>query len=281
MEILSTGKKILVEANPYDKIWGIGLTAEDERAWSKETWEGDNLLGFALTEVRDDIRKIEKLDGGKSDENVEFKQKEKNENCSTYAKSITNKVCGTEEKSIDATQEQPPNSEHADAKETMKDTLSESSHENSTTKNYENGARYFEANPKQASAIENISYAGALKGTNTENANNITSKIITKIDNVASDHTEMRSHSASSCRTDENKEIMGKENLYGNTKANEKKEIDTNEMKINIARSGTAKYETGPVNENENKTELEEREGNENVENNNKKKSKENQEIFV
>jgi ribA/ribD-fused uncharacterized protein len=50
--LLSTGNLILVEASPLDSIWGIGLSADDDRATSPEHWEGKNLLGFALMEVR-------------------------------------------------------------------------------------------------------------------------------------------------------------------------------------------------------------------------------------
>ncbi len=50
--LLSTGQRVLVEASPQDRIWGIGLTADDERAGSPATWLGLNLLGFALMEVR-------------------------------------------------------------------------------------------------------------------------------------------------------------------------------------------------------------------------------------
>lgn len=54
--ILSTGDKILVEASPYDKIWGIGLTEDNPLAWDKATWEGLNLLGEVLMKARDVIR---------------------------------------------------------------------------------------------------------------------------------------------------------------------------------------------------------------------------------
>ena len=55
--LLNTGIKILVEASPYDKIWGIGLSAEQENIENPLTWNGENLLGFALMEVRDLISK--------------------------------------------------------------------------------------------------------------------------------------------------------------------------------------------------------------------------------
>lgn len=49
----NTGSHILVEASPVDKIWGIGLAHDDERAKDPNAWLGLNLLGFALMQVRD------------------------------------------------------------------------------------------------------------------------------------------------------------------------------------------------------------------------------------
>jgi ribA/ribD-fused uncharacterized protein len=51
--LLQTGNRILVEASPVDPIWGIGLAKDDERAANPTQWKGENLLGFALMEVRD------------------------------------------------------------------------------------------------------------------------------------------------------------------------------------------------------------------------------------
>jgi len=49
----STKKRVLVEASPVDKIWGIGMAADDPRAESPHAWRGLNLLGFALMDVRE------------------------------------------------------------------------------------------------------------------------------------------------------------------------------------------------------------------------------------
>jgi len=54
--LLSTGDAVLVEASPYDRIWGIGLKATDERAKHPATWQGQNLLGFALMDVREALQ---------------------------------------------------------------------------------------------------------------------------------------------------------------------------------------------------------------------------------
>jgi ribA/ribD-fused uncharacterized protein len=50
--LLQTSSRVLVEASPYDQVWGIGLIESDERANDPAQWNGLNLLGFALMEVR-------------------------------------------------------------------------------------------------------------------------------------------------------------------------------------------------------------------------------------
>ena len=54
--LLSTEDAILVEASPYDKIWGIGLDRETALKGGVEQWQGENLLGCALMEARDRLR---------------------------------------------------------------------------------------------------------------------------------------------------------------------------------------------------------------------------------
>ncbi|CUM38137.1 Uncharacterized domain COG3236 / GTP cyclohydrolase II [Streptomyces venezuelae] len=54
--LLGTGTRVLVEASPMDRIWGIGLAADDPGAHDPARWRGLNLLGFALMEARDRLR---------------------------------------------------------------------------------------------------------------------------------------------------------------------------------------------------------------------------------
>ncbi|KAL5004614.1 hypothetical protein ScPMuIL_018070 [Solemya velum] len=56
-QLYATYPRDLVEASPLDTVWGIGLTSDDPAAWSRETWLGQNLLGQALTEVRNEMMK--------------------------------------------------------------------------------------------------------------------------------------------------------------------------------------------------------------------------------
>jgi ribA/ribD-fused uncharacterized protein len=48
-----TGSRVLVEASPVDRIWGIGIARDSEEAKNPNLWRGLNLLGFALMQVRD------------------------------------------------------------------------------------------------------------------------------------------------------------------------------------------------------------------------------------
>jgi ribA/ribD-fused uncharacterized protein len=55
--LLGTKDRVLVEASPVDKIWGIGLAGDSPYAETPNRWRGLNLLGFALMEVRERLRK--------------------------------------------------------------------------------------------------------------------------------------------------------------------------------------------------------------------------------
>ncbi len=53
---LNTQNRFLVEASPVDTVLGIGLSKDDSAVHQPTLWQGQNLLGFALMEVRDQLR---------------------------------------------------------------------------------------------------------------------------------------------------------------------------------------------------------------------------------
>lgn len=55
----STHRRILVEASPRDRIWGIGMGKQNPDAECPIKWKGTNLLGFALTEAREELLSME------------------------------------------------------------------------------------------------------------------------------------------------------------------------------------------------------------------------------
>lgn len=56
--LLNTSDKILVEASPVDKIWGISMAQDDKNIENPHLWKGSNLLGFALMEVRNKLKNV-------------------------------------------------------------------------------------------------------------------------------------------------------------------------------------------------------------------------------
>ena len=53
--LLATAPKQLVEASPWDTIWGIGMSKETARVTPMEQWRGLNLLGKTLDRARQNL----------------------------------------------------------------------------------------------------------------------------------------------------------------------------------------------------------------------------------
>ena len=51
-ELTDTAGRLLVEASPFDKIWGVGMDGSDPDISDMSKWKGLNWLGFLLTDVR-------------------------------------------------------------------------------------------------------------------------------------------------------------------------------------------------------------------------------------
>lgn len=59
--LLSTGSALLAEASPHDRVWGVGMTADDPRFSNPAKWDGENQLGRACMRTRADIRQLAAL----------------------------------------------------------------------------------------------------------------------------------------------------------------------------------------------------------------------------
>lgn len=59
--LFATSPKILVETNPTDHFWGIGLKKGDKEVQDAQKWRGKNQMGFLLTDVRDELMKDPKM----------------------------------------------------------------------------------------------------------------------------------------------------------------------------------------------------------------------------
>ena len=44
------------ETNFRDTRWAIGLPAEDDRVLDESQWQGENLLGKVLMQIRDELK---------------------------------------------------------------------------------------------------------------------------------------------------------------------------------------------------------------------------------
>ena len=56
IELQKTGDAILAECAVQDRIWGIGLSMTDPARNNMDSWKGQNLLGYALMLVREELR---------------------------------------------------------------------------------------------------------------------------------------------------------------------------------------------------------------------------------
>nr|XP_022314279.1 peptidyl-prolyl cis-trans isomerase G-like isoform X2 [Crassostrea virginica] len=59
--LIATFPRILVEAAPRDRLWGIGMGSSNIKAYSRLTWRGQNKLGYLLTYIRNEIMEKEGL----------------------------------------------------------------------------------------------------------------------------------------------------------------------------------------------------------------------------
>ena len=57
VQLLATHPHTLAECALQDKIWGIGMTMHDEYRFEPDLWPGQNLLGFTLMTVREELSK--------------------------------------------------------------------------------------------------------------------------------------------------------------------------------------------------------------------------------
>lgn len=55
-KLLQTHNDILAECVVKDRVWGIGLSMNDPQRLDLAKWRGQNLLGYTLMMVRDELR---------------------------------------------------------------------------------------------------------------------------------------------------------------------------------------------------------------------------------
>jgi len=64
--------KIIVEGSPTDKIWGVGIDWLDPRIDDPKNWQGENLLGKAIMDVRDTLLKEKNNEYNKNTEQKKY-----------------------------------------------------------------------------------------------------------------------------------------------------------------------------------------------------------------
>lgn len=57
-QLLATGDRLPVECAKSDTVWAVGLRTNDPDVDEPEHWNGQNILGFTLQAVREDIKRI-------------------------------------------------------------------------------------------------------------------------------------------------------------------------------------------------------------------------------
>ena len=61
IRLLNTGTAVLAECAVTNKIWGIGLSIDDDRRFLIDQWQGSNMLGFSLMQVRNVLQETRNL----------------------------------------------------------------------------------------------------------------------------------------------------------------------------------------------------------------------------
>ena len=61
-KLLDTSDAYLVECAGSDKIWACGIKLNDDDRFYADRWDGSNILGFALMEVRERLKNSIKSD---------------------------------------------------------------------------------------------------------------------------------------------------------------------------------------------------------------------------
>ena len=54
-QLLKTGELFLVESPPHDRYWGSGLSLHHENCLDMTKYEGNNIMGTLLMQVRDNL----------------------------------------------------------------------------------------------------------------------------------------------------------------------------------------------------------------------------------
>lgn len=55
--LINTGDRVIIEASPYDAIWGIGMSITSKGVENPNNWKGENLLGYVLMDTRTALTK--------------------------------------------------------------------------------------------------------------------------------------------------------------------------------------------------------------------------------